>query len=86
MATGIAILTKQGADAKGGAKNYVVNGKMTGGFAIVAYPEKYGDTGITTLLINQNGVMYEKNLGKDTIELAKAMSEFDPDKTWSPVQ
>ena len=80
------ILTKQGADAKGGAKDYVVNGKMTGGFAIVAYPEKYGDTGITTLLINQNGVMYEKNLGKDTIELAKAMSEFDPDKTWSPVQ
>ena len=80
------ILTKQGADAKGGAKDYVVNGKMTGGFAIVAYPEKYGDTGITTLLINQNGVMYEKNLGKDTIELAKAMSQFDPDKTWSPVQ
>jgi len=79
------ILTKQSADAKGGAKDYVVNGKMTGGFAIVAYPEKYGDTGITTLLINQNGVMYEKNLGKDTIELAKAMSEFDPDKTWSPV-
>ena len=80
------ILTKQSADAKGGAKDYVVNGKMTGGFAIVAYPEKYGDTGITTLLINQNGVMYEKNLGKNTIELAKAMSEFDPDKTWSPVQ
>jgi len=79
------ILTKQGADAKGGAKDYVVNGKMTGGFAIVAYPEKYGDTGITTLLINQNGVMYEKNLGKDTIELAKAISEFDPDKTWNPV-
>ena len=80
------ILTKQGADAKGGAKDYVVNGKMTGGFAILAYPEKYGDTGIATLLINQNGVMYEKNLGKDTIELAKAMSQFDPDKTWSPVQ
>src|SRR5271167_1163079 len=79
------LLTKQGADAKGGAKDYVVNGKMTGGFAIVAYPEKYGDTGITTLLINQNGVMCEKNLGKDTIELAKAMAEFDPDKTWSPV-
>jgi hypothetical protein len=80
------ILTKQGADAKGVAKDYVVNGKMTGGFAIVAYPEKYGDTGITTLLINQNGVMYEKNLGKDTIELAKAMGEFNPDKSWNPVQ
>src|SRR5271166_2796438 len=79
------ILTKQGADAKGGAKDYVVNGKMTGGFAIVAYPEKYGDTGITTLLINQNGVMYEKNLGKDTADMAKEMTEFNPDKTWNPV-
>ena len=79
------ILTKQGPDAKGGTKDYVVNGKMTGGFAIVAYPEKYGDTGITTFVINQAGVMYEKNLGKDTIELAKAMTEFDPDKTWNPV-
>jgi hypothetical protein len=79
------ILTKQRPDAKGGTKDYVVNGKMTGGFAIVAYPEKYGDTGITTFVINQAGVMYEKNLGNDTIELAKAMTEFDPDKTWNPV-
>jgi len=79
------ILTKQGTDAKGGAKDYVVNGKMTGGFAIVAYPEKYGDTGIATFIINQNRVMFEKNLGKDTTELAKAMGEFNPDKTWSPV-
>ena len=80
------ILTKQGVDAKGGAKDYVVNGKMTGGFAIVAYPEKYGDTGIATFLIDQNGVLYEKNLGKDTTELAKAMSEFNPDKSWNPVR
>jgi hypothetical protein len=80
------ILTKQGADAKGGAKDYLANGKLTGGFAIVAYPEKYGDTGIATLLINQNGVIYEKNLGKDTTELAKAMSEFNPDKSWNPVR
>src|SRR5271157_1263776 len=79
------ILTKQGADAKGGAKDYVANGKMTGGFAFVAYPEKYGDTGIATFIINQNGIVYEKNLGKDTIELAKAMTEFNPDKTWGPV-
>ncbi|HME32588.1 MAG TPA: DUF2950 domain-containing protein [Terriglobales bacterium] len=79
------ILTKQGADAKGGAKDYVANGKMTGGFAIVAYPEKYGDTGIATLIINQNGIVYEKNLGRDTAELAKAMTEFNPDKTWNPV-
>ena len=80
------ILTKQGADAKGGANDYLVNGRMTGGFAIVAYPEKYGDTGVATLLINQNGVMYEKNLGKDTPELAKAMGEFNPDKSWNPVR
>src|SRR5271167_4878199 len=78
------ILTRQGADAKG-AKDYVVNGKMTGGFAFVAYPEKYGDTGITTFIINQNGIVYEKNLGKDTPELTKAMTEFNPDKTWNPV-
>ena len=80
------ILTKQGADAKGGAKDYLVNGKMTGGFALVAYPEKYGDTGITTFIIDQTGVVYEKDLGKGTIELAKAMTEFNPDKSWAPVQ
>ena len=79
------ILTKQGAAAKGGAKDYIVNGKMTGGFAFVAYPEKYGDTGITTFIVDQTGVVYEKNLGKDTIEQAKAMTEFNPDKTWSLV-
>jgi len=79
------ILTKQGADAKGGAKDYIVNGKMTGGFAFVAYPQKYGDTGVTTFIINQNGIVYEKNLGKDTAELAKEMTEFNPDKTWNPV-
>jgi Protein of unknown function (DUF2950) len=80
------ILARQGADAKGGAKDYVVNGKMTGGFAFVAYPEKYGDTGITTFLISQNGLVYEKDLGKDTIQIAKAMTEFNPDKSWAPVQ
>jgi Protein of unknown function (DUF2950) len=79
------ILTKQGAAAKGGAKDYIVNSKMTGGFAFVAYPEKYGDTGIMTLIVDQSGVVYEKNLGKDTAEQAKAMTEFNPDKTWSPI-
>jgi hypothetical protein len=79
------ILTRQGADAKGGAKDYIVNGKMTKGFAFVAYPEKYGNTGIATFIINQNGIVYEKNLGKDTADLAKAMTEFNPDKTWNPV-
>jgi hypothetical protein len=79
------ILTKQGTNAKGGAKDYIVNGKMTGGFAFLAYPEKYDDTGVATLIINQNGIVYEKNLGKDSAELAKAMTEFNPDKTWKPV-
>jgi len=79
------ILTKQGTNAKGGAKDYIVNGKMTGGFAFIAYPEKHGDTGITTFIINQNGIVYEKNLGPDTAESAKSMTEFNPDKTWSTV-
>ena len=77
------ILTKQGADAKGGAKDYVVNGKMTGGFAFIAYPEKYGDTGIMTFIIDQNGIVYEKDLGKSTTETAMAATEFNPDKTWT---
>jgi Protein of unknown function (DUF2950) len=79
------ILTKQGADAKGGVKDYDVNGKLTGGFAFIAYPEKYGDTGIATFIINQNGVLYQKDLGKNTIENALAVTEFNPDKTWTAV-
>jgi len=76
------ILDKQGADAKGGAKNYIVNGKMTGGFAVLAYPAHYGDSGIMTFLINQNGVAFEKDLGKTTDEAAGAITEFNPDKSW----
>jgi hypothetical protein len=79
------ILYKQGADAPGGAKDYIVNGKLTGGFAFIAYPETYGDTGITTFIINQAGVAYEKDLGKNTAVQATTITEFNPDKTWSPV-
>ncbi len=79
------VLTKQGADAKGGTKTYVVNGKMTGGFAFIAYPERYRDTGIATFIINQNGIVYQKDLGKDTTEEAKAATEFNPDKSWIAV-
>jgi hypothetical protein len=79
------VLTKQGADAKGGAKDYIVNGRMTGGFAFIAYPEKYGDTGIATFIINQNGIVYQKDLGKSTTEYAKASTEFNPAKTWTVV-
>jgi hypothetical protein len=79
-------LDKQGSNAKGGAKPYVVNGKATGGFAYVAYPAKYNDTGVQTFIINQNGVVYEKNLGKDTADVAKSLTDFNPDNTWTALQ
>jgi hypothetical protein len=78
------ILTKQGDQAKGGAKDYVANGKMTGGFAFVAYPAEHGNSGVMTFLINQNGSLYQKDLGSATAETAAAMSEFNPDGSWSP--
>ena len=80
------ILDKQGPDAKGGPKSYIVNGKMTGGFAYVAYPANCNDTGIATFVINQDGTVYQKNLGKDTADQAKAMTEFNPDKSWTAVE
>jgi hypothetical protein len=79
-------LQNQGPDAKGGAKPYVVDGRMTGGFAYVAYPAQYGDTGIQTFIINQDGVVYEKDLGKDTAAVAKALNAFNPDKTWTELK
>jgi len=80
------MLTRQGAHAPGGAKDYVVNGKMVGGFAFVACPADYGNSGIMTFIINQDGVLLQKDLGTTTAETATAMSEFDPDAGWSPVQ
>jgi hypothetical protein len=79
-------LDSQGSNAKGGAKPYVVNGKMTAGFAYLAYPAKYDDSGIKSFIINQQGVIYQKDLGKDTTTLAKAMTAFDPDPNWTPLQ
>lgn len=76
-------LESQGSAAKGGAKPYLVDGKMTHGFAYVAYPAKYNDTGIKTFIIDQDQVIYEKNLGKDTADVAKAMTQFNPDNTWT---
>jgi hypothetical protein len=72
--------------APGGAKDYVVNGKMTGGFAFVAYPAEYGNSGVMTFIINQDGVLLEKDLGKNTTEIATAMTEFDPDPSWVIVE
>ena len=79
------ILYKQGAHAKGGAKDFIVNEKMTGGFAFIAYPETYGDTGITTFITNQSGVVYDKDLGKNTAAQATITTEFNPDKSWTVV-
>jgi Protein of unknown function (DUF2950) len=79
-------LDSQGSAAKGGAKPYVVNGKATAGFAYIAYPAKYDDSGVQTFIVNQDGVIYAKNLGKDTANLAKSLTEFNPDATWTKVQ
>jgi hypothetical protein len=80
------ILKSQGKNAPGGEYDYVANGKMIGGFALVAYPAEYGNSGVMTFIVNQDGVVYEKNLGKDTGKIAPAMKKFDPDKTWKKVE
>jgi hypothetical protein len=77
------MLTRQGANVPGGAKDYVVNGKMTGGFAFVAYPAEYRNSGVMTFIINQDGVLLQKDLGPDTTTTAAAMTEFNPDQTWT---
>jgi hypothetical protein len=80
------MLNGQSAKTPGGAKNYVVDGKMVKGFAFVAYPAKYGDSGVMTFMINQDGVLLEKDLGKTTEQTATAMTEFDPDSAWAIVE
>jgi len=79
------MLKRQGSHAPGGAKDYVVDGKMAGGFAFVAYPAEYRNSGVMTFIINQDGVLLQKDLGKATSETATAMTEFDPDAGWSQV-
>jgi hypothetical protein len=80
------ILKKQGKHAPGGPYDYVVDGKMIGGFALVAYPARYSSSGIMTFIINQDGLVYEKDLGKATERVAEAMTSFDPDQTWRRVK
>jgi len=80
------MLTRQGSHAPGGAKDYVVDGKMSGGFAFVAYPAEYRNSGVMTFIINQDGVLLQKDLGTKTTEIATAMSEFDPGDGWTPVE
>jgi hypothetical protein len=76
------LLTRQGKDAPGGALDYMVKGKLIGGFAVVAYPARHGASGIMTFLVNHDGVIHEKDLGKNTAALAEKMTSFDPDPGW----
>ena len=80
------ILTRQGKNAPGGAKNYVVNGKMTEGFAFVAYPAEYRSSGVMTFIATGDGVVYQKDLGGKTGVLAKAMKEYDRDPSWQKAE
>lgn len=79
------ILTRQGSNAPGGAIDYIARGKMIGGFALVAYPAEYKNSGVMTFLVNHQGVIYEKDLGPNTAAIASGMTTFDPDKTWQRV-
>jgi DUF2950 family protein len=80
------ILTRQGPNAPGGEMDYVVNGKMIGGFALVAYPAEYGNSGVMTFVVNHRGTVYQKDLGELTEAIAKRMKSFDPDQTWKKVE
>jgi Protein of unknown function (DUF2950) len=79
------ILTKQGPAASGGAEDYVVDGKMIGGFALVAYPAEYRNSGVVTFIVNYAGTVFQKDLGPQTAEIAEAMTSYNPDHTWRPV-
>jgi hypothetical protein len=79
------ILTRQGPAAEGGALDYVVNGKMIGGFALVAYPAEYRNSGVMTFLVNHAGTVFQKDLGPNTAKLAERMSSFNPDQSWQKV-
>jgi len=77
------VMTGQGKDAPGGAYDYIVNGKMIGGFALVAYPARWGVSGIMTFIVNHDGVVFQNNLGNNTVEISSRMTHFNPDSTWT---
>lgn len=79
------ILTSQGKSAPGGAYNYIINGRMIAGFAMVAYPASYGDTGVMSFIVSHNGRIYEKDLGENSKKLGASMTRFNPDKSWKEV-
>jgi hypothetical protein len=80
------VLKSQGPHAPGGAYSYVINGHMIAGFALVAYPAQYGNTGVMTFLVSHHGIVYQKDLGPNTASLAPQITAYDPDPSWSPVQ
>ena len=80
------VLTEQGKDAPGGARSYVRNGLMTEGFALVAWPERYGDSGVMTFIVNRDGQVHQKNLGRNTAGVAKQMKAYNPDSSWQKVE
>ncbi len=80
------ILKKQGPAAPGGKYNYVINGNMIAGFGLVAFPDKYGASGVMTFIVNQQGKVYQKDLGPDTYKIAAQMTRYNPDNTWTLVQ
>jgi hypothetical protein len=80
------ILTGQGKNASGGAYSYLVKGKMIGGFAVVAYPAQYDNSGVMTFIVNHEGKVFQKNLGKNTAAIAQSMKEYNPDQTWTEVK
>jgi len=79
------ILTKQGPATEGGAADYIVDGKMIGGFALVAYPAEYRNSGVMTFIVNYAGTVFQKDLGPDTADIAEHMMSFNPDSTWKKV-
>ena len=79
------VLTQQGASAPGGAMSYIVKGRMIGGFALVAWPADYANSGVVTFMVSHSGIVYEKDLGENTTAIVKSMISFDPDKSWRKV-
>lgn len=80
------LLTGQGKNAPGGAKSYVAGGKMTGGFAFVAWPADYANSGVKSFIVDQQGIVFEKDLGSDTEQVIATITEYDPDDSWEPVE
>jgi hypothetical protein len=79
------LLTAQGPSAPGGARTYLEGDRLTGGFALVAWPARWGESGVMTFLVNQDGVVWQRDLGEGTEQVVTAITSFDPDSTWTPL-